>query len=705
MSIPTLLQLELAGQRPSPLYIHQSRTADVPYESSAVKYERLQNFLLVPAFLERTMTFGTLACFDAWLWTLTILPMRFCGAAGVLLQWWAYMVDREVRWLLGFVWYGLGRLWERGLNGQSSAKAARESIGRSETRSEAAMQNGGHDGAINGARGNGLSTLQETHVNGNGKRRAGFKHRRTQSLPSALTTFHKADLLQGLLIIMTSMALMNLDASRMYHLIRAQSTLKLYAIYSLIEVGDRLLSALGQDIIECLLCAETLSRNSSGRSRLLRPFGMFILALIYNIGHSVTLLYQVVTLNVAVNSYSNALLTLLMSGQVVEIKSSVFKRFEKENTFQLTCADIVERFNLWIVLLIIGMRNVVELGGLSVPGAGKDIVGDDGMGGGPLHSASSLPTSFTILPSWLLSIEVLSPFLVVIGSEMIVDWIKHGYIAKFNNIKHTFYTKSLDVLCKDYYTNVRPSEPIISEPLLTSQAFVTPSLTRRLGLPLLPLSCLFIRSVVQTYHMFIATHIPAPLPPSTQTSLSVESAVPSSPAVAAALDRLDLLLRNALGRAVHGYPHGDSGATAQPASSWLPAWASFSLDDLIAGATMVVVFFLGFLVLLICKLLLGMVLLRYSRDRYSAMRATELAVSADDEKPRESYELKGSKRAGGHSEVEVGEERRKWLYGDDTKGLEKAREKEAAVERGGDPKKDKDLSGVMRFEMVARRIW
>lgn len=223
----------------------------------------------------------------------------------------------------------------------------------------------------------------------------------------------------------------------------------------MLQVGDRLLSALGQDIFECLFSSETLSRNSLGRSKVMLPFGMFCLALAYNCAHAITLFYQVITLNVAVNSYSNALLTLLMSNQFVEIKGSVFKRFEKENTFQLTCADVVERFQLWIVLLIIGMRNVVEVGGLSVPGAGIELGEDGGMAAKvPLHNPSILPSSFTLLPTWLWSGEVLSPFLVVIGSEMLVDWIKHAYINKFNNIKPNFYSRVLDILCKDYYTNV-----------------------------------------------------------------------------------------------------------------------------------------------------------------------------------------------------------------------------------------------------------
>lgn len=210
---------------------------------------------------------------------------------------------------------------------------------------------------------------------------------------------------------------------------------------------------MGQDIFECLLSDESLSRNKFGRSKLLLPLGLFLLALFYTIVHSVVLYFQVISLNVAVNSYSNALLTLLLSNQFVEIKSTVFKRFDKDNLFQLTCADIVERFQIWLMIFIIGMRNVVEVGGWSVPGTGY-WDSSRATGTKPLHSPSILPHSFTVLPSWLWSGEVLSPFLIVIGSEIMVDVIKHAYINKFNKIRRQFYSRILDILCKDYYTNV-----------------------------------------------------------------------------------------------------------------------------------------------------------------------------------------------------------------------------------------------------------
>lgn len=90
-------------------------------------------------------------------------------------------------------------------------------------------------------------------------------------------------------------------------------------------------------------------------------------------------MYQLIALNVAINSYDHALLTLLVSNQFVEIKGSVFKRFEKDNLFQITCAgkndnlysqiildvslDIVERFTLALMLFTVALRNLIELSG------------------------------------------------------------------------------------------------------------------------------------------------------------------------------------------------------------------------------------------------------------------------------------------------------------------------------------------------------
>jgi len=34
-------------------------------------------------------------------------------------------------------------------------------------------------------------------------------------------------------------------------------------------------------------------------------------------------------------------------------------------------------------------------------------------------------------------------------SEMLVDWLKHAFITKFNHIRPTVYERYIDVLCRD----------------------------------------------------------------------------------------------------------------------------------------------------------------------------------------------------------------------------------------------------------------
>ena len=68
-------------------------------------------------------------------------------------------------------------------------------------------------------------------------------------------------------------------------------------------------------------------------------------------GHALVLIYQLTALNVAINSYDHSLLTLLVSNQFVEIKGSVFKKFEKDNLFQITCAGTFPLLSLLVALL------------------------------------------------------------------------------------------------------------------------------------------------------------------------------------------------------------------------------------------------------------------------------------------------------------------------------------------------------------------
>ena len=109
-----------------------------------------------------------------------------------------------------------------------------------------------------------------------------------------------------------------------------------------------------------------------------------------------------------------------MSNQFVEIKATVFKKFEKENLFQMSCADIVERFHLSLLLVLIIFRNLIE------------------------HT-NSLTTPLNL--PWM---NLFMPFIMVLGSELLVDWCKHAFITKFNHIRPSIYGRFTDVLCLDF---------------------------------------------------------------------------------------------------------------------------------------------------------------------------------------------------------------------------------------------------------------
>lgn len=52
-----------------------------------------------------------------------------------------------------------------------------------------------------------------------------------------------------------------IDTNYLYHVIKSQSVIKLYIFYNMLEVGDRLFSAFGQDTIDALFWTATEPRG------------------------------------------------------------------------------------------------------------------------------------------------------------------------------------------------------------------------------------------------------------------------------------------------------------------------------------------------------------------------------------------------------------------------------------------------------------
>lgn len=584
-----------------------------------MKWERVTNFIAIPFWMEKIMFFGFFVCLDSFLYTFTILPIRFLVAIYCV-------VSNFIVWIAG------------------------------------------------------------------GPRRY-------------LSSSHKCDILKSLLIIMSCWILSRItDASKMYHSVRGQDVVKLYVIFNVLEIADRLCCSFGQDLLDSLFSRSTLARRKDGHQPYLRPLGFFALSLLYVLAHTLVLLYQLVTLNVAINSYDNALLTLLLSNQFVEIKGSVFKKFEKENLFQLTCADIVERFQLTLMLCSIGLRNLIEVAGaagnsvaaLTPPAAVPEIVEEvmsnvnTSKFSSPLSAIAilgALPTSFTVFPSFSLLETIFTPVCIVLASEFVVDWLKHAFITKFNHIRPSVYGRFMDVLCRDL---VMAGPVVRSSSSRRKHTFVdqSPVVSRRLGFAAVPLACLLVRMASQVMGML---H---------DDSHFDECAVPEwhkHAAEAAAMANNDSLLSliwNTLRRPIE--------LILTPLVNNPKITLDLALYYIWSTATWILTITIAWFFLVALKLILGTNLVSFASNRYATMgqREKEEELNARDRQPigvdkdEMAYDAKVSQLI----DKKDDDASRMGLAGQPIPTP-------AKYQSGKSNKNSESLMDVSRYTMVRSRIW
>lgn len=84
---------------------------------------------------------------------------------------------------------------------------------------------------------------------------------------------------------------------------------------------------------------------------------------LFSVIHSNVILIQATTLSVAVNSHSKALLTIMVSNNFVELKGSVFKKFEINNLFQMSCSGkyCVSKQHLFTIISVCRYSGTVSL--------------------------------------------------------------------------------------------------------------------------------------------------------------------------------------------------------------------------------------------------------------------------------------------------------------------------------------------------------
>jgi hypothetical protein len=150
---------------------------------------------------------------------------------------------------------------------------------------------------------------------------------------------HLYDIMKGSFMILACYVLLKLNMSRVYHFVRGQNLIKLYVLTAMLEIFDKLLCSFGQDAFDSLHYVTCKKEYKT------MPLA-FIIAGTYTVLHSSLYFMLLATLTVAINSSDHALVTVLVLNNFGEIRSFVFKKFDKSNLFHLSCSDITERFQL-----------------------------------------------------------------------------------------------------------------------------------------------------------------------------------------------------------------------------------------------------------------------------------------------------------------------------------------------------------------------
>ena len=170
---------------------------------------------------------------------------------------------------------------------------------------------------------------------------------------------HAYDIARGVILMVSPVALSVLagDISWLYHVIRTQEFMKLYVIFNMLGIFDRLVTVFGQESFERLYRCICYYDNKATPLLLWTLSKSGAAAMVYVIMHSLVSFVQIVTLNVAMSSKYSSVMLLLISSNFVEIKGLVFKRFDESNVFQISCADITERFFLYLSLCCVFVQN------------------------------------------------------------------------------------------------------------------------------------------------------------------------------------------------------------------------------------------------------------------------------------------------------------------------------------------------------------
>ncbi|UPQ97185.1 Tapt1/CMV membrane protein receptor [Chloropicon primus] len=358
--------------------------------------ERVYNTLIyVPLQYERMLLFGLLLCLDSFLAVFTLVPLRAAYMVYLALCNWR---NQDFSSILSLVRrLARGKKAEGGDRGAGKAGTPTK---KKKKRKDQSAQNGDKDD------------------------RGGDKDKDKEALAQTLPDY-LCDILWLALVFLSCYVLLQWKTSEAFHYIHAQEVIKLYVVLTMLEIFDKICGSLSSDCLETLAasCSMLLGGRSArggrkypagkgGRADNVRVVVDFFVTLLVMCLHCLIIMLEAVAFNVVLNSASSSLLALLVSNNFAELKGTVFKNMNVTRLWTLSMQDIVEHFHISICLLFVLIENML------------------------------LTNAY--LPSYKLAVQCG----MVLGTEIVVDIMKHAFVGKFQNLKPGVYSEYLKDMCE-----------------------------------------------------------------------------------------------------------------------------------------------------------------------------------------------------------------------------------------------------------------
>ncbi|PNW86543.1 hypothetical protein CHLRE_02g091000v5 [Chlamydomonas reinhardtii] len=388
-------------------------TADIVWGQT--ERERVYNFLLhVPYQLERLIGFGSLLLVDSFLGVFTLLPLRVLAA---LVQLCRGLIQRRGP--------GGPRPSTSAASRRTAAAVRISADGGVGAAAAAAPPPPAHASAA-GTRSTPSASTASTSSAASGSQQPQQSLPHTPHAPHAphgsapapapvarLSGSQLYDMLCLAILCGAAVVLRAVRPGAIYYWLKdiTSEFLKMSVLSTAFDMSDKILSNFGNDVLEALSGTCTQWLAGGGKKRAGHVAADAAVAGVVVTLHGLTLMCQALIVAVALNSSRNGLVALLIANNFVEIKSTVFKKWDSTRIWALVCADAVERFHLWVVLAFV----VVE----------------------EMDSSSS----------WAPPPDYLRVCGLMLAAEVGIDVVKHAVLGKFNDVRPGIYREFHQELC------------------------------------------------------------------------------------------------------------------------------------------------------------------------------------------------------------------------------------------------------------------